>query len=183
MDRPQWTLDETRERVRRSLREAFPDMFGRRWEDARDIFYRRFREIHLETLAVRPGAVALLEGLSARRVYLGVVSNKSGDHLRRESTHLGWDGYFGRLVGATDAVRDKPAVEPVVMALEGSGIAPGPEVWFVGDTWVDMECARNARCKAILVHEAEPSADEFEGLPPDRHFRNCERLAALVSRL
>lgn len=183
MDRPLWTLDETRERVRRSLRETFPEMFGQRWEAARDIFYRRFREIHLETLTVCPGAEALLRSLSARGVYLGVVSNKSGDHLRRESTHLGWDRYFGRLVGATDAARDKPAIEPVAMALEGSGVAPGPEVWFVGDTWVDVECARNAGCVAVLVREGAPGLDEFGGTAPTWHFEDCRRLAALVSRL
>ena len=30
-----WSFDETRERVRRSMREAFPEMFGARWEEAR----------------------------------------------------------------------------------------------------------------------------------------------------
>lgn len=183
MDHPSWTADETRDRVRRSLREAFPDMFGERWEEARDIFYRRFREIHLQTLEIRPGAEDLIRALAGQGVYLGVVSNKSGDHLRREATHLGWDGYFGEIVGATDASRDKPAVEPVEMALKGSGIGPGPAVWFVGDTWIDMECAQNADCVAILVSETPPDGVEFEKFPPDSHFHDCERLAALVRNL
>jgi len=34
MDRPEWSLAETRERVRLSLREAFPLYFGERWEEA-----------------------------------------------------------------------------------------------------------------------------------------------------
>ena len=37
-----------------------------------------------------------------------------------ESNKLGWDRYFeGYLVGATDAPRDKPATDPIFMALEG----------------------------------------------------------------
>ena len=46
-----WTIDQTRERVRRSLREVFPEMFGDRWEEAREVFYERFRDIHLDMLS------------------------------------------------------------------------------------------------------------------------------------
>lgn len=178
-----WSLEETRKRVRLALREAFPPMFGDRWEEARDIFYARFREIHLERLEAKPGAEEVLAGFAGRGVYLGVVSNKMGDHLRREAAHLGWDRYFGRLVGATDAVRDKPAREPVEMALRGSGTEPGPSVWFVGDTEIDMECGHNAGCIKILVRENKPSYGEFTSYRPDGHFINCEALVTLVSRL
>ena len=178
-----WTLDQTRTRVRRALREAFPDMFGARWEEARDVFYRRFREIHLQRLAVQPGAEPLLAALHDRGVYLGVVSNKMGYHLRREVAHLGWERYFGRLVGATDAARDKPAREAVNLALEGSGIAAGRDVWFVGDTGIDLECAYNANCVAILVRENPPSDLEFSDFPPEFHASDCDALAALVMRL
>jgi len=181
MGHPLWSPDETRERVRRSLREAFPDMFGARWEEARDVFYARFREIHLERLAVQPGAEDLLRVLAQRRVYLGVVSNKMGDHLRREAQHLGWSGHFARLVGATDAERDKPAAAPVHLALEGSGIPAGDSVWFVGDTEIDMECAHNAGCVPILVRNPPPGAGEFEKYMPLAHFSGCAALAALVS--
>jgi phosphoglycolate phosphatase len=176
-----WTLDQTRDRVRKSLREAFPEMFGERWEEARDVFYGRFRAIHLEKLAVRPGAESLLDAFQARGCYMGVVSNKSGGHLRAESTHLGWDRYFGRLVGATDAARDKPAIEPVLMALEGSGVAPGPEVWFVGDTWIDMQCAHGAGCIPILIHNEPPEPSEFKDFMPSMHFADCGNLARLIA--
>jgi len=183
MGKPVWTIEETRQRVRRALREAFPPMFGERWEEARDIFYARFREIHLERLEVIAGAEEMLAEFARRGVYLGVVSNKMGDHLRKEAIHLGWDRYFGRLVGATDATRDKPAREPVEMALQGSGAAPGPAVWFVGDTEIDMECGHNAGCFKVLVRENLPSDGEFTQYSPDKHFINCSELRTLVSRL
>src|SRR5262252_7233991 len=34
MERPLWTVEETRERVRLSLREAFPQIFADRWHEA-----------------------------------------------------------------------------------------------------------------------------------------------------
>src|SRR3546814_12025407 len=72
---------------------------------------------------------------------LGVVSNKRGPLLRLEAARLGWDRYFGCLVGANDAERDKPAPAVVDFALSGSGIAPGPAVRFVGATDIDILCA------------------------------------------
>ena len=182
-----WTPDETRRRVRRSLREAFPELFGARWEEARELFYRRFRAIHLDRLAARPGAETLIRALAARNVYLGVVSNKGGEHLRREAQHLGWDRWFARLVGATDAGRDKPAPDPVELALAGSGIAAGRDVWFCGDTWIDMKCARDTGCVAILLdEEGEEGCDPDPALrsfAPDHRFRDCRQLLSLVMRL
>ena len=42
MEKPLWTIEETRERVRLSLRDAFPALFGERWEEARQIYLDRF---------------------------------------------------------------------------------------------------------------------------------------------
>jgi phosphoglycolate phosphatase len=106
-----------------------------------------------------------------------------GDHLRKEAAYLGWDNYFGQIIGATDAVRDKPAREPVEMALRGSGIVPGRSVWFIGDTEIDMECGQNTGCIKILVRENSPSDGEFTIYSPDKHFINCYELYTLVSRL
>lgn len=180
-----WTYEETRLRVQRSLRDSFPEMFGERWLEARDIFYRSFAEVHLRTLRPMPGAAALLESLSQQGHYLAVVSNKTGKFLRLEAAHLGWDRYFRHLVGATDAAKDKPAVEPVDMALADSGIARGPAVWYVGDGAVDLECARNADLSAILVGN-DPTGDvaaEISGRSQQiQRVPDCFCLADLVAR-
>ena len=122
MDRAEWSLAETRERVRLSLREAFPLYFGERWEEARDIYLARFRAIHLERLTPLPGRESMLRNLAGQGIYLGVVSNKTGDLLRREVTRLGWTNLFGSIIGAGDASLDKPACEPVHLALAASGV-------------------------------------------------------------
>ncbi|MGB0577658.1 MAG: HAD family hydrolase [Alphaproteobacteria bacterium] len=178
-----WSIEETKARVRRSLREAFPDLFGDQWEIARDVFYERFRKIHLERLEVLQGAESLLKGLYAKKIYLGVVSNKSGENLRREADYLEWTQYFGEVVGAMDAEKDKPAIEPVLMALSGSKFAPGPDVWFVGDTKIDMECAYNSGCFPVLVRNNPPDSGEFGDFMPKMHFSGCDALATLASTL
>lgn len=151
MGHPQWTLEETRARVRASLRDSFPLMFGDAWKDARHIFYRRYAAIHLECLHPFPAAGEVLEWLAGQEIWLGVVSNKNGRYLREEASVLGWDRYFGRIVGAGDAARDKPACEPVHMALDGSGLAAGTDVWFIGDGAIDIECAAGAGLTPVVL--------------------------------
>src|SRR5579864_9098168 len=64
MEKPLWTIEQTRERVRLSLREAFPAIFGERWEEAQRIYLDRFRAIHLERLAPLPGRADMLRELA-----------------------------------------------------------------------------------------------------------------------
>ncbi len=151
-----WTPEETRERVRQSAREAFPQLFGERSEEAIRHYTQRYRHWSARELTPLDQAEALV-GLWAEkgRGPLSVVSNKQGPVLREEAERLGWSGHFHRLVGANDAPADKPDIAPVLMALEGSGISPGPEVWFIGDTDIDMLCAQNAGCTAVLLAEGD----------------------------
>jgi phosphoglycolate phosphatase len=72
-------------------------------------------------------------------------------------------------------------VEAVDLALNGSGIVAGPEVWFVGDTDVDMVCAHNADCVAVLLRAKPPDTGEFAEAPPRLHVISCTALAELVS--
>lgn len=165
-DLPPWTLAQTKGRVRRSLRDSFPAVFGTSWEKAAVFFQRHFHDRHLETLRHLPGAPELLSELTAAGIYLGVVSNKNGAVLRREAEHLGWTGHFGRIVGAADAARDKPSGDPVLMALERSGFSAGPDVWFVGDAGVDMECAHATGCLPVLISAVPYNTEEFQSFPP-----------------
>jgi phosphoglycolate phosphatase len=178
-----WTQDEVRVKVRASLRDSFPAIFGARWEEARRLFYDTIRAHHLETVKALPGAAELIDGLAEDGFHLGVVSNKAGELLRREAAHLGWSGYFKHLVGAGDAPRDKPDPAPVSMALAGSGITPGREVWLVGDTALDMVCAHAAGCVPVLVEGQGHGIDDFSLSPPALEVQNCFELLALVRRL
>ena len=102
-----WTLEETKRNVRKSARDSFPELFGERAEEATEVFYRTYEADHLEKLQALPGAAEMLRSLAAAEdLLLGVVSNKRGRLLRLEAAELGWDRYFGPLVGATDAVKD-----------------------------------------------------------------------------
>ena len=107
-------------------------------------------------------------------------SNKVGDNLRAELTHLGWGRWISRAVGAKDAKRDKPAPDPVFMALAGTGIAPDHGVWMVGDTPADLKCAHAAGVLPVFFGGAEQISDLPRDFPPRLHARDCHELAALL---
>lgn len=177
--KPAWSREEAMDRISASQRDSFPVLFGDDWERARDIFYAGFERSHLELLKVLDGAVPLLDSIGP--VTTGLVSNKSGRHLRSEAEYLGWSPRFHAMVGATDAERDKPDPAPVHMALHGTGIAAGPDVWFIGDSATDLKTARAAGCTAVIVrHAAANPAAMPPGLSPDFVADN---LAALQQAL
>jgi phosphoglycolate phosphatase len=187
MGHPIWTRAETEARVRGSLRDTFPAMFGDRWQEAEKIFYDAFGKLHLERLTPLAGADDLLRELAETGYYLGVVSNKRGSFLRLEAERLGWHKHFHRLAGAGDSARDKPHRDHVDHALglgtEKPGPLAGPDIWFVGDADIDMLCARNAGCKAVLVRATPPASNEFKEAPVDLHFADLPRLAAYLKKL
>lgn len=178
-----WTLEEILQRVRGSMRDTYPALFGDRWREAGEVFYDRYAAKHLETLTPLDGAEDLLGELEAAGIHLAVVSNKTGDYLRAEAAHLGWDRYFGRLVGAFDAPRDKPAADPVEMALEGTAISPSRSVWFVGDADIDLECATNAGCIPVLARKTPPEPGEFVTHPPTLYVDGCMTLSKVLRNL
>ncbi|MBM08344.1 MAG: HAD family hydrolase [Magnetovibrio sp.] len=178
-----WSLDETRTRVRSSMRDSFPDIFGDRWEAAGRVFYKRYGAIHITKLKQLAGATLMLERIAAKGLYLAVVSNKRGDYLRSEASHLGWSKFFDMIVGANDAKRDKPLPEPIYLALSKTNIQPGPEVWYVGDTDIDMHFAHRTGCVPVLMRELAPQSAEFNDKNPAYHFSTCMALCKYIDNL
>ena len=173
-----WSAAQTRQRVRRSLRDSFPDLFGDDWQEAREIFYRTFEAQHLATLEPLPGAGALVAEL-ALRIPLGVVSNKQGTLLRREADRLGWTAHFQTLVGATDAARDKPDRAPVDLAMKGIPIPNLAHVWLVGDTALDMQTAHAAGCVPVLFGKGHGDMADLAAFPPRLVVQDMDHLGTV----
>ena len=178
MGKPTWSREEVHRRTKKSARDRFPALFGERWEEALDFFYARFEEFHLQEVRALPGAAGLLETLRDHDIVISLVSNKTGRYLRAEAEHLGWAPYFANMIGAADAPRDKPEPDPVHMALAGTGVVAGGNVWFVGDSVVDLKCAHLAACVPLLVEGGSITPEELAEWPPRAIFPSCGTLAA-----
>ena len=177
---PHWSVQDTRERARVSMRESFPKIFGPEWQRARDIFLTTLSEQHLDHVRPMPGAADLLA--AGAPWPQGVVSNKTGKFLRAEVAHLGWSAFFRTIVGAGDAHADKPDPASILLALQNLNIPPDSTVWYLGDTASDMQAARAAGITAVLVGDASHDGGVAHAAP-DLHFVTAHALAARLRSL
>lgn len=183
MGHPEWPIEKVRSEVKKSMRDAFPAMFGEQWEEAAQHYQDYYRSIHLTNLQFLPQADAVLNALRRHDVFLAVVSNKRGVNLRKEIDHLGWNGYFDAVVGADDAAFDKPHAAPVEMALGQGDIALGDSVWFIGDTIIDLECAQNTNTVPILYGPVETDGGQYLGFPFRHHARDHAALLRVIEQV
>ncbi len=151
MGKQPWGLEKVRNEVHKSMRESFPKIFGDSWQEAGEIYKKTYRSMHLEQIQLLPASLELINTLEEQGVLQFIVSNKIGATLRKEAKKIAIEKKFFALIGAGDASNDKPDPAPVDLALMGSGVDPKKdEVWFIGDTIADIECAYNSGCRPIV---------------------------------
>lgn len=173
-----FTQEEFWGRPHHSIRDSAFDLFGENFAEGEHLFYTHIQKVHLKELSTLQGAEHLLEDLNTRGVYMGVVSNKEGIHLRKEVDHLGWKSHFRKIIGSKDTHEDKPSALPVLAALQESEITAGLDVWFVGDSIIDVHCARASGCIPVVVGYGEASQQN-----DIIHAKDCSGLAQLIKNL
>jgi phosphoglycolate phosphatase len=156
MNKEPWSFEKVKRDINKSMRESFPEIFGKDWQKAGKMYQKSYHENNLTNLQMLPDSLNLLKKISNLGITMFVVSNKLGPTLRQESEHLGIKNMFFSLTGAHDAKEDKPSKYPVELTLEGSDIDPKKDlVWFIGDSYVDVECALNSDCYPMFFNESD----------------------------
>lgn len=173
-----WSLDEVKLNSRHSLRHNFPILFGDQWEIAREQYYKEFKRIHLQRLSPYLESEKLLSLIKAHNIPMALISNKTQEHLETEVITLKWDHFFEFIYGAGIASKDKPDAEVGEMALKRLGILDKQNVYYVGDTNLDIEFAFNLGVKGILI------GDRIEiGTPPRQAHHYFESIHDLIKVL
>ena len=139
----------------RSLRDYFHLIFPDNLNSARDTYIKYYTEFS-KNLEILPNAETVLKLLQKHNVFTALVSNKASERLNKEVTHkFAWNEYFSSIVGSGDASEDKPSAAPALLALQNSSLQDYTNVWFIGDSIVDLETAQNLGCKAVLFGNAK----------------------------
>jgi len=181
---PTWTLEEAQQRVRHSMKDSFPELFGDDWKKAGERYRMNYMKHHIDNLTPLAQAEDLVKLLKESGVYVGVVSNKLGVILRREVEELGWVPYFGHIFGSGDVHEDKPSALPVHTILKEVNIEPDKDVWFVGDSIVDLECARAAGVQPVFFgHRFEYDGGVIELLDGEHHAGDHDSLLSALKEV
>lgn len=186
----EWSAEETKVRLGASLRDNFPRLFGERSEQARILYRAYFLSHHLKRIRAFAGAQSLLADLFSGNssnnfdIEMAIISNKIGSALRAEVSHLGWQKYFGAVLGAEDCTSDKPDPACMTEALSRLGLASSASasVIYIGDSLVDMEFAHRSNALGVLL-SAEAMDSRFAEYPAHHQVSDFTSLRALLTSL
>lgn len=111
------------------------------------------------------GIPELLEGLKARGIKLGVLSNKPHERTIQNIETVFGKGYFDSVAGEKPGVPRKPDPAGVKMILEDFGAAP-EECLYFGDTNTDMKTGLGAGLTTVGVTWGFRDRAELESFHP-----------------
>lgn len=105
-----------------------------------------------------PGAVELVERLSARRFRLAVATSSGTVHAREVLERTGILPHLEFVLGGDDVERRKPAPDIYLMAVERFGVATG-QVLVIEDSEHGVAAARAAGLACVAVRSPHAPAD------------------------
>jgi phosphoglycolate phosphatase len=119
---------------------------------------------------VLPGIAALLERLGQRNdVVVGLLTGNLREGARLKLGHYGlYDHFAFGGFGDKHLTRDEVAQEAFRLAPEHlNGSLQNDRVWVIGDTPLDIQCARCIGAKAVAVATGFHSMEELAAEKPD----------------
>ncbi len=124
-------------------------------------YKEHYRLISKQKTVLLPNAKEAAEEAAAF-ARLGIVTTKTGRYSKELMEHFGLLDYFEVLVGREDVKHPKPHPEPILNALEMMHPSKDADIYMIGDTKLDMECAKEAGVKAVGVLGGYGTQEELE---------------------
>ncbi len=143
-----------------SRTEIFNAIFGEDTEAKRlahEAYNRCYRHYYGQVQPFQDGIGLYLQALKSLGITLGIATNRSREFLDHELQTVddgGWGGLIATTACADDVIHYKPHPEVIHAALSRVGVMPGPDCWYIGDSYQDMVTAKNAGVKAIFFNGA-----------------------------
>jgi phosphoglycolate phosphatase len=158
-----------------------PDATEAQVQAALEYFLAYYREHKLDYTQLYPGVPEALESIRATGVKQAVLTNKPVNISRSILEGLGVSEYFFRVYGGNSFEQKKPHPAGVDALLEESG-ARRERAVMVGDSFVDVQTARNARIVCVgCTWGFQP--ESLVTHPPDWMIEHMNELPAIVQTL
>lgn len=161
----EWEISKKKYRdPNKSLKENFPNFFGNDAARAYQDYMNAYLELYGDLLKPLPFSQELLKKLNREfpEIKLIIISNKERSLLLMEIEALYKDIEFFKIMANGDSEKNKPDASPVFKSLEGSEIDVNPlNVWVVGDSKQDIDCAYNANCQPILLGKGNLAEESY----------------------
>ena len=135
--------------------------------------YDRFDDDALKRWTLREGSEDFLSALKTKGIRIGLVSNVGGKALDKAILKLDLHPFFNVVVSRNDVQSMKPSGEGLRLALSRLRVT-SDEALYVGDSLDDIQAAKAAGVKVIVIMGIENSKAEFLSAGPDQlitHFK------------
>lgn len=161
-----------------TFKELLPPELHVRISEAKRMYIAHYRPRALDTTTLFPGVEETLAALHARKVGMAVATTKSSMTANRVLEHFGIRHYFAQVQG-TDDTPAKPDSYVINRILKQQSWLP-QETVMVGDSEVDILCARNAGIQAWAVTYGSMGRDRAVELGADEIIDAITELPQLL---
>ena len=114
-------------------------------------FRQRYKAAKIEPETLFPDVIKTLDGLQAKGIVTAICTNKPRQLAELTLRSVGINDYFPELICDGEAVRNKPAPDPLNELLKRFGFQ-FDEVLYVGDTRTDFYAAEAANIDFLLFN-------------------------------
>ncbi|MDF2986283.1 MAG: HAD-superfamily hydrolase, subfamily variant 1 [Eubacterium sp.] len=130
--------------------------------------YRDYNEInHDKGIAIFLGIYDLIKSLYEKGIVLGVVTSKRRELAVRGLKLFNLYDYFLFVNGSEASTKHKPDGEPLINAMKIANVKNKEDVLYVGDSPLDILCAKNAGVRNAAVSWTYSPRSDLEKVEPD----------------
>lgn len=129
--------------------------------------------------ALFPDTMPVLGTLRERGIHIAIVTNTSRQAAEAIFTKHGLSKYFDVVVTRNDVAQLKPDPQGIFLALER---LPDKAEFFVGDTRIDSEAAKNAGIKSIIIRRGWPHTLVPPDCPADYGVKSLGEITKIFER-
>ncbi|WP_024832705.1 HAD-IA family hydrolase [Ruminiclostridium josui] len=130
--------------------------------------YREYNEKrHDRCIGIFIGIFETIKILYEKGIIMGVVTSKRRELALRGLKLFNLDKFFEFVNGSEDSKKHKPDGDPLIVAMNKIGVTNKDEVLYVGDSPLDILCAKNAGVRSAAVAWTYSPRQDLEKVQPD----------------
>lgn len=166
--------------ARMLVKRAIPKHLYGQLDNILDMYRKRYSSNMLDKTVPFDGIPELISTLKKEGIAVGIASNKPDPDVKKINEVL-FNSSFDVALGADEALRArKPAGDIIDAALKALN-SEKKECIYVGDSHTDMETAKNAGVKCIIVNWGYETAERLS--EADYISDSCTNLLSLIHKL
>ena len=164
-----------------SMETSFPEVSK---EESVKIYRDWQKEHFLDMIHLFPGVEEMLAEVKARGYRTGIATSRLSESLHRALSHFDLYKYFDAIVAVEDIEEAKPAPDTIYKVLDKLN-ARSENAIMMGDSRLDILCARNAGVPSVLVGwsatlPGKTKEDFAPGEAPDFIIQKPEELLEII---